>query len=80
MTVTVRLYAGLRAGGPGGKGVLTLEVPEGVTIAGLFPRIGVDPAAVRRVFVNGIIRDESYLLQPGDELGVFPPIAGGALA
>ncbi|HYM90191.1 MAG TPA: gephyrin-like molybdotransferase Glp, partial [bacterium] len=76
MTVTVRLYAGLQAYGPDGTRVLVVEVPEGLTIDGLIPRLGIPPDTVRRVFVNGIIREESYVLQPGDEVGVFPPIAG----
>jgi molybdopterin molybdotransferase len=78
VTVTVRLYAAFQASRPDGKHVLTLDVPEGLTIAGLIPRLGISPDAVRRVFVNGIVQEETFVLQPGDEVGVFPPIAGGA--
>ena len=77
MTVTVRLYASLQAHRPDGTRALTVDAPEGLSVAGLIPRLGIPPEAVRRVFVNGIIRDETYVLQPGDEAGVFPPIAGG---
>jgi molybdopterin molybdotransferase len=28
--------------------------------------------------VGGLARDDAYVLQPGDEVGIFPPIAGGA--
>jgi len=77
VTVTVRLYAGLQTYGPDGTRALTVDAPEGLSIAGLIPRLGIPPETVRRVFVNGIIQDESYVLQPGDEVGVFPPIAGG---
>lgn len=78
MTVTVRLYAGLQPRGPGGTQARTVDVPDGLTVAGLIPRLGISPDAVRRVFVNGVICDESHVLQAGDEVGIFPPIAGGA--
>jgi len=32
---------------------------------------------VKITFVNGIHQDNNYQLQPGDQVGMFPPIAGG---
>lgn len=78
MIVTVRLYATLCRLVPGGAKALEVDVPEGTTVAGLIERLGIPPDTVRKVFVGGIAREEEYALQPGDEVGIFPPIAGGA--
>jgi molybdopterin molybdotransferase len=78
VTLTVRLYASLQPYGPDGTRALIVDAPDGLTVGGLIPRLGIPPETVRRVFVNGIIREESHVLQPGDEIGIFPPIAGGA--
>jgi molybdopterin molybdotransferase len=76
--VSVRLFATLRDMVPDGRKVLEISVPEGTTVADLVARLGIPPGTVRKVFVGGIAREESYVLQPGDEVGIFPPIAGGA--
>jgi len=78
VTVVVRLYANLQRYGSDGARVLTVDVPDGLTIANLIPRLGIPPNTVRRVFVNGTICEESHVLKPGDEVGMFPPIAGGS--
>lgn len=78
MKVSVRLFATLRDLVPGGRKVLQLDVPEGATVAMLVERLGLPEGVVRKVFVGGIARDDAYVLQPGDEIGIFPPIAGGA--
>jgi len=76
--ITIRLYATLRAHVPNGKKVLELDVPEGSTVTDLVARLGIPAQVVRKVFVGGVAREKSYVLQPGDEVGMFPPIAGGA--
>jgi molybdopterin converting factor small subunit len=32
---------------------------------------------VHLAFVRGVSQDESYVLRAGDDVGMFPPIAGG---
>jgi molybdopterin converting factor small subunit len=32
---------------------------------------------VKITFVNGLARELDTLIQPGDEVGIFPPIGGG---
>lgn len=76
MTITVRLYATLRAYAEAGETVL--DVPEGTTVGGLVEHLGIPGAAVRIVFVNGVTQDDAYVVKSGDEVGIFPPIAGGA--
>jgi sulfur-carrier protein len=77
VNVTVRLYATLRDLVPGGTGALELDLPDGTTVAELIARLALPPGIVRKVFVGGVARDISYALRPGDEVGMFPPIAGG---
>ncbi|MDR7544587.1 MAG: molybdopterin-binding protein [Armatimonadota bacterium] len=78
MIVAVRLYATLREMVPGGRAALQIEVPDGTTVGELVARLGIPAGTVRKVFVAGIARDDSHVLRPGDEVGIFPPIAGGA--
>jgi molybdopterin converting factor small subunit len=75
--VTVRLYAMLRELGPGRTGEIELDVPDGTSVAQLMAQLGLPSGLVRKVFVGGIARDDAHVLRPGDEVGLFPPIAGG---
>lgn len=78
MKVTVRLYATLRELAPGGQAQLTVEIADGATVAEVIAQLGIPPDVVRKVFVGGVARDPDWVLDDGDELGMFPPIAGGA--
>jgi molybdopterin converting factor small subunit len=78
--VRVRLYAFLaerhsedvRPGAP-----LDLDLPEGTTVASLVTHLGLPEDEVKLTVVNGRLRDGEHRLQAGDEVGLFPPIAGG---
>lgn len=79
MEVKVKLFAtlcrdrpGVRAGVP-----FVVSVPEGGTIADLVAQLALPPEQVKVTFVNGLYQPLTYALQPGDEVGIFPPIAGG---
>ena len=77
--VQVRLYATLRRYQPQvqlGEGVL-VSLPEGATVAQLVDKLGLPEDTVKRVFVQGIIVENDQRLNDGDEVGMFPPIAGG---
>jgi sulfur-carrier protein len=76
--VTVRLYATLRNLALDRTGEMELDVATGTTVGSLIAQLGIPDGTVRKAFVGGLARDESYVLQPGDEVGMFPPIAGGA--
>jgi molybdopterin converting factor small subunit len=78
MTVTVRLYATLRDLRPDLGPQVELDVGEGTTVAALIERLGIPPGIVRKVFVRGLAEDGSYVIRPGDEIAMFPPIAGGS--
>ena len=84
MKVRVRLYAflaervsetvqeGLRPGSP-----LDLDLPEGSTLADLVDHLTLPKEQVKLTVVNGRLRELDYRLQPEDEVGIFPPVAGG---
>lgn len=77
--VEVRLFATLRRYGPQAQegGPIVLSLPPGAPVRQLFEALGMPQDIVKTVFVNGIVREESYALADGDQVGLFPPIAGG---
>jgi molybdopterin converting factor small subunit len=79
MRVTVKLFAtlsrfsrGKRAGSP-----LALELSDAATLGDLIERLKIPPEEPRVLFVNGIIHEPDWKLKDGDEVGLFPAIAGG---
>jgi sulfur carrier protein ThiS len=88
MRITLKLYAMLRdhlppeADGQRRRGnELPLEVPEGATVQSIIDRCNLPPKLVHLVLVNGVyvapqVR-AGQALGAGDELAIWPPIAGG---
>ena len=88
MEVQVRLYAtlvrvvpeaviarypqGIRAGIP-----LQVRLPRGSSLADLVDHFGLPREKVRVAFVNGRAQKLDTCLEPGDEIGIFPPVGGG---
>jgi molybdopterin converting factor small subunit len=76
------------AGGPG-PGQATVSLPDGASLADLITRLGIDrrlgypPGEVVsragwQVIVSGKYEpDMNRTLEEGDEIRVFPPVAGG---
>ncbi len=60
---------------------VTLTVPEGETVAALLARYRVPEEQAHLVLVNGVYIDPaaraSHVLQGGDEVAVWPKVAGG---
>jgi sulfur carrier protein ThiS len=54
-----------------------VEVAEGLTIQELLRQLKVPLDSVKVVFLNGLHATGEQVLQPGDRVGVFPPVAGG---
>lgn len=75
----VRIYATLRRYQPQLRlgETLFLSLPEGSSVAQLEARLGIPEGEIKTVFVKGIIVKEDHVLSDGDEVGIFPPIAGG---
>lgn len=82
MDVTFKCFATLRRylAAYGGKQVV-LDLEEGVTPREVLHRFGVPLAETHLVLINGVYLEmpqwEKRLLQHGDVLAVWPPIAGG---
>jgi sulfur-carrier protein len=79
MRVTVKLFATL---GRFSSAVLPgtpfeMNLPESVTVQDLIDQLGIPSEETKISFVNGLIRDLDWVLKPGDEVGIFPPIGGG---
>jgi molybdopterin converting factor small subunit len=80
MLIRVKLMASLRNKLPpdakGGTAELALD--PGTTLAAMLDRLGVPSAHVHLVMVNGGMEmDRQRELADGDEVVVFPPVAGG---
>ena len=83
MQVTIKLFATLGKYLPpeAEKNVLRTEVEDGTTVEQLIREMNLPEELTHLVLVNGTyIQPEdraSKEFSPGDELAVFPPIAGG---
>lgn len=56
---------------------LEMDLPQGATILDLIQRLRLPVEEVKVAFVNGRSRPFDWPLQEGDEVGLFPAIAGG---
>lgn len=78
MVVEVHLFATLRRYMPSNpSGVITVDVPEGISVRDLATYLKIDPAEVHLVMVNGIGRGLEEVVKSGDRVGLFPPVGGG---
>jgi len=80
MQITVKLHGTLRKYLPAGSNgnVIAVDVPDDATVADVVDRLNIrrDHA---RLFVSGDEHLESTaLLRDGQELNLFPPLAGGS--
>lgn len=79
MTVRVRLHAILRKFLPPDAvdNAVVLELPEGATVSDVITRLGIPPThASMLVSGDDHLKAES-VLRDGQEVNIFPPIAGG---
>lgn len=80
MTVRVHLFATLTAYLPPGstdRGPASVEVPDGTTVDQLVGALGIPADLARIALVNGQEAEPTRRLEPGDEVALFPPLAGG---
>ena len=79
LTVHVKLFATLVRARPGWRHgqAMAVAVAPGADLGHLLAHLDLTPDQVRHVFVNGQRRPLDYIPQDGDELAIFPPIAGG---
>lgn len=79
MQVSVRLFAMLSryAQGNSAGTEFEVELAGGSTVQDLLQQLEIPPEKTKVVFVNGIIQTMDCKLDPEDQVGIFPPIAGG---
>jgi len=82
MTITFKLFASLSRYLPAGAEdhQIRLDVPEGTSPLTLLQCNGVPLAQVHLVLVNGVFvppGNREHPLRDGDELAVWPAVAGG---
>lgn len=80
MRINVKLMGTLRnklqVGSQGGK--TTLEVASGAASGSVVDQLGMSDTQVHLVLVNGEMdKDRTRVLAEGDEVTLFPPVAGG---
>ena len=76
MSVTVHMHGNLRRFMPEGRDHMAMEVEPAITIEALLGSLG----ALRDtwlVAVNGAACEKDRVLQDGDRLDCFEPVAGG---
>ena len=79
MRITARLPGTLRTYLPKGSqgNAMLVEVPDGATVADVVDRLSI-PCDHARMFVSGDEHLEAAsVLRDGQELNIFPPLAGG---
>ena len=88
MELTIRLYADLvktissevrqRFSGPIRSGrSLHLSIRDDCTVDDLIKFLKLPDDNVKVIFVNGRARERDWILESGDEVGIFPLVGGG---
>jgi len=79
MKVEVQLFASLMQYMPGqtGHAPYVIEVADGTTVGALLVSLKVPVGLAKLIFRNGVHAREEEVLQEGDRVAAFPPIAGG---
>ncbi|HEV8615542.1 MAG TPA: MoaD/ThiS family protein [Methylomirabilota bacterium] len=76
MTVTVHMHGNLRRFMPGGADRLSLDVADGTTIEALLLGLGAE-RDTWLVAVNNVAVEKDRVLEAGDLLDCFEPVAAG---
>lgn len=74
--ITVQTFAFLKKRLPDG-GKATLEVAPGTTIGELMALLDLPGGQVHLIFRNNVHAQAEDVLEPGDRVAFFPPVAGG---
>ncbi len=79
MRVRVKLFATLARFVPDTAPAATfdVELPAGATVAELIRHLKLPEHEVKLIFVDGRARTADWVLQPDEQVGIFPPVGGG---
>jgi sulfur-carrier protein len=80
MRVDVRLFATLQRYLPVGTegDCVSFDLPAGATVRDVMASLKIPGELTCLTVVNGRDADPEQILGPGDEVTMFPPLAGGA--
>lgn len=56
---------------------IEIEMEQGATGENLLSVLNFPPHIPLVIFVNGIVKDRSYVLEEGDKVNILPPVEGG---
>lgn len=73
--IDLRLFATLHHLTP--ENAATFTIRPGMTIGELIRNLDIPESEVKVVFVNSRRREFDFTLNPGDRVGIFPPVGGG---
>lgn len=73
--ITLKLFATLAPYLP--ENADHFHISDGTTVQALITDLRLPSDAVKLIFVNGRKQEKTYVLKPGDRLGLFPPVGGG---
>jgi molybdopterin synthase sulfur carrier subunit len=76
-TITARLFAGLETQTAERRTQHTFLLTETPNVGSVVERLGLEPGATGIVLVNGVHAGGDRVLEPGDEISLFPPLGGG---
>lgn len=77
MLVGVRLQLTFRDKTPHGEDLFHLKVAPGTTVAEVLKTLAIPDSTPKVIIVNGRAAEPGRELMDGDELILFPPVAGG---
>jgi len=75
MHVAIKCFATLSRFTPPDAEAFAVE--PGETVDGLVTRLGIPPAEVKLMFINGTHVEPGAPLADGDRVGLFPAVGGG---
>jgi molybdopterin converting factor small subunit len=79
MKIRVKLFASLRKYAPAGsaEGGLVVELPDGASVRDAIAQLGIPSEHARMIVSRNEQLEPGTPLQDGQEIDVFPPLAGG---
>ena len=79
MFIGLKLFANVgrlaRDGVPGK--LFEMEISDGATVSDLATELNLPHKEVKVSFINGRAPSKDWILNPGDEVGIFPQVVGG---
>ena len=77
MRIGVRLQLNFKDMTPHGEDLFHMEAAPGTTVAEVLKALGIPDSTPKVIIVNGRAAGPTRELTEGDQLTLFPPVAGG---